>query len=339
MVPTQVAAVRSLVKPRIVGLLCVTGASAHLAAGGTDPARLMVFVVAGGMIAGGAAALNCVYDRDIDRLMDRTADRPLPAGDIVPSAALAIAIVLLLTGTMVGLVALPPISVAWMHLGMVAYLGLYTVLLKRRHPIAVVLGGSAGSFPVLAGWTAVRPLGPEALLMAGLVFVWTPAHAWTLAVVYREDFAAASIPTLPVVADQDRIRRAVGVSALLTVGLGTGLLLFGGRVSAVAAATAGPLYLLAVRAYHRTGTKPTAVRAFFSSNLYLAVLFAAWAVDGLGAEIPWSAPPVIAAAILGAFLWLWTSRPELGGVRAPPTPAWRSSLVSNRSFEVGDFRS
>ncbi len=339
MVPVRVAALRSLVKPRIVGLLCVTGASAHLAAGGHDPRRVAVFVVAGGLIAGGAATLNCVYDRDIDRLMDRTADRPLPAGDLSPSHAVAFAVGLLLVGTIIGILALPLVSVAFMHLGMVAYLGLYTVFLKRRHPAGVVLGGIAGSFPVLAGWAAVEPLETEALLMAALVFVWTPAHAWTLAVVYRDDFVTASIPTLPAVADPGRVRRAVMISTVVTIVLGVGLVVLAGRWSTVAVMTASPLYLLAVLGYHRSGTTQAAVRAFFSSNLYLAVVFGAWAIDGAVPTLPPVAVPGVAGGIIGAFWWLWRSRPTLGGVRsAPVSGQWLIGTIDG-SAPFEEFRS
>lgn len=339
MLPSQVAALRSLVKPRIVGLLCVTGASAHLAAGGFDARQLVMFVAAGGMIAGGAAALNCVYDRDIDRLMDRTADRPLPAGDLAPRHAVAVAVALLIAGTVVGVLTLPLLSVVFMHLGTVAYLGLYTVLLKRRHPAGVVLGGIAGSFPVLAGWTAVKPLGLGALLMAALVFVWTPAHAWTLAVVYRDEFIAASIPTLPAVAGAGRVRRAVTVSAFLTIVLALGQVVLAGPVSAVAVGSAGPLYFLSVLWYRRSGTSSSAVRAFFSSNLYIAIVFVAWAVDGAVASLPPATVPLVAGVIIAAFWSLWRYRPTLGGVRSGPVPGRWSVGGTGHSVTVDEFRS
>jgi protoheme IX farnesyltransferase len=266
-------------------------------------------------MAGGAAALNCVYDRDIDPLMDRTADRPLVTGELSVRTALAFAIALLAGATALALWRLPLDTVTYMWLGVAAYVGLYTVLLKRRHWLGVVLGGSAGSFPVLAGWSAVRPLEPVAFAMALLVFVWTPAHAWALAVVYREDFAAVDVPTLPVVADPDRTRSAVWLSAVATVLTAAAVLPFAGYAFAGAVAAGSVLFLLAYRAFHVTGTDQAAVRAFFTSNVYLAVLFVGWAVDGL-----LSVGPVggLASAALSALLigWLWSRRPSLGGVPA-----------------------
>ncbi|WP_336002819.1 heme o synthase [Halorientalis halophila] len=317
---TAPAALLSLIKPRIAGLLCLTGVTASVAAGGLPLLDLLAFAVAGVGMAGGAAALNCYYDRDIDPKMDRTADRPLATGAVAPRAALSFAAALLLGATLLALWRLPPVAVAYMWLGVLSYVGLYTVLLKRRHWLGVVLGGSAGSFPVLAGWTAVRPLALPAVVMAALVFVWTPAHAWALAVVYREDFAAAEIPTLPVVAAPSRVRRGVWVSALATVGTAGLLVPFAGPVYAGAVLPAAALFGLAYRPFARRGGDARAVRAFFSSNVFLAAVFLGWAVSGI------TDAPVVAVAValgtVGLFVGIWSRRPALDGVRAAPGPDW-----------------
>jgi protoheme IX farnesyltransferase len=271
----------SLTKPRIAGLLCLTGVTASFAAGGLPAPTLLAFALAGFGMAGGAAALNCYYDRDIDPGMAQTADRPLARGRLDPRLALAFGLALLGAAAAVAAWRLPPVAVGYMWLGVAAYVGLYTVLLKRRHWSAVVLGGSAGSFPVLAGWTAVRPLSAAAVAMAALVFVWTPAHAWALAVVYREDFAAAGIPTLPVVADAERVRRAVWLSALATVAVAAALVPAAGPVYLGAAAPACGLFLLAYRAFARRGGDALAVRAFFTSNVALATAFVGWGLSGV----------------------------------------------------------
>jgi protoheme IX farnesyltransferase len=311
-------ALSSLTKPRIAALLALTGTGATFAAGGLPPADLVAFVLAGLGMAGGAAALNCYYDRDIDPVMDRTADRPLARGTLEPWHALAFGCGLLAAATAVALPTLPAVSVVYMWLGVLAYLGLYTVLLKRRHWLGVVLGGSAGSFPVLAGWTAVRPLAAPALLMALLVFVWTPAHAWALAVVYRDEFAAAGVRTLPVVASPARVRRAVWASALATVGVAALLVPVAGVVYAATLAVATPAFLFAYRSFASVGGEERAVRAFFTSNVLLAVVFVAWGLDGVGAGRPTAA--VAAVAAVAAFAGLWTARPSLDGVRAAPAP-------------------
>jgi len=312
----------SLTKPRIAALLCLTGTGATFAAGGLAPLRLAAFVLAGLGMAGGAAACNCYYDRDIDPVMDRTADRPLARGTLAPRTALAFGLGLLAAATGVGLWALPTESVAYMWLGVAAYVGLYTVLLKRRHWLGVVLGGSAGSFPVLAGWTAVRPLAPAAVVMATLVFVWTPAHAWALAVAYRDDFVAAGVATLPAVTSLETVRRAVWASALGTVAVAALLVPLAGPVYAGTLVAGAPLFLVAYRAYHRAGGAPRAVRAFFTSNTFLAVAFVGWGIDGVVAAEPVVAGAVAATATATAFVGLWIARPSLDGVRASPPPAW-----------------
>ncbi|MFC4407791.1 heme o synthase [Haloarchaeobius iranensis] len=313
----------SLVKPRIVALLCVTGLFALLAAGGGPPSVVAGFVVAGALIAASSAALNCWYDRELDRHMERTADRPLPSGRLDHRVALAFALSLFVAGSAVGLATLPLVAGGYMWLGVAAYVGLYTVGLKRRHWTGVVLGGSAGSFPVLAGWTAVAPLSVEAVLMAALVFAWTPAHAWALAHVYRSDFAAAGVPTLPVVADEAVVRRAVWYAVWATLAVAALLVPFAGLLYAVTLAAAGGALLLGYRGFSRTGSEPDAVRAFFTSNLFLSTLFVAWGVGGLvsGAEPALAAVALVAVPAL--FVGLWNARPALRGVRAAPGHEWR----------------
>jgi protoheme IX farnesyltransferase len=210
-----------------------------------------------------------------------------------------------------------------MWLGVAAYVGLYTVLLKRRHWLGVVLGGSAGSFPVLAGWSAVRPLEPVALAMALLVFVWTPAHAWALAVVYREEFAAADIPTLPVVASPERVRRAVWWSAVGTVVLAGIVSLAAGPVYAAATAVAGPALLVAYRSFARRGGDARAVRAFFTSNAVLAAVFVGWALAGVaGGPVAVVSAAALAVLAVGG---VWWGQPSLDGVSAAPVPGLTAS--------------
>ncbi|WP_255196555.1 protoheme IX farnesyltransferase [Halorarius litoreus] len=329
----------SLVKPRIVALLSLTGLCGLFAAGGAPVARVGGFLVAGAFVAGGSAALNCWYDRDLDREMERTADRPLPSGELSQEVALAFAVGLLLAGTVVGLASLPPVAVGYMWLGVAAYVGLYTAGLKRRSRLGVVLGGSAGSFPVLAGWTAVRPLEPVALLAAALVFVWTPAHAWALAYVYRDDFAAVEVPTLPAVASVGRTATAVWVAALATVGTAVLLVPVAGGVYAVAVLVGSPPFLVAYRRFYRVRTEPAAVLAFFTSNCYLAVLFLAWAAGG-GVSQPSAVTLLVTAlATMGLHAWLWRRRPALRGVRASPVD-WRAPVewASAHGWRYGPSR-
>lgn len=316
----------SLVKPRIVALLSVTGLAAMAAAGGRGLPTTLAFALAGGLVAASAAAANCYYDRHLDRQMERTADRPLPSGRLDSRLALAFATSLFALGIAVGLATLPAESVAYMALGAVAYVGLYTVLLKRRHWMGVVLGGSAGSLPVLAGWSAVRPLAPEALVLAAVVFAWTPAHAWALAFVYREDFDAAGVPTLPVVASERRVRRATWYSAWATLAVAVVAVPLSRPLYATTLVVGGACLLVGFRQFHREGTEESAVRAFFTSNLFLAALFLAWGIEGIvsGGIGILALASVVAVPL--AFVRLWTARPSLHGVRGAVGGEWRSVI-------------
>jgi len=319
-VRTVLSALASLVKPRIVGLLTLTGLAALGAAGGADPATAAAFAVAGALVAAGSAALNCWYDRDLDREMERTADRPLPSGDLDSGVALAFALALVAAGSLLGLATLPAASVAYMLAGAAAYVGLYTVGLKRRHPLGVVLGGSAGSFPVLAGWTVAEPVGPAAVVMAALVFAWTPAHAWALAYVYRDDFAAAGVPTLPAVADGRTVRRSTWRWALATVAVGLLAVPLAGPLYLGGLLVGGPALLAAFHQFRARGGRPAATRAFFTSNAVLAAVFLGWAADGLLAP----GPAGVAAGAVGAGAVVastWAARPSLRGVRASESAA------------------
>lgn len=328
----------SLVKPRIVALLCVTGVFAVYAAGGASAGTVASFLAAGAGIAAASAAYNCWYDRELDRHMDRTADRPLPSGDLDHRVAFAFATALLVAGTAVGLATLPVEAVAYMLAGAASYVLVYTVGLKRRHWLGVVLGGSAGSFPVLAGWTAVRPLAPEALVLAAVVFVWTPAHAWALAVVYREDFTAAGIPTLPVVASPRRVRRAVWYSAVGTLAVAAAAVPFAPAPYATVLAVGGALFLAGFRQFHREGTDAAAVRAFFTSNTFLAALFVAWGAGGAAGGVGPVGQLLAAALTAGLFAWLWTRRPALDGVRSAPAVEvdWVAARVERAAEYVRD---
>ncbi|WP_458205702.1 heme o synthase [Haladaptatus sp. NG-SE-30] len=314
----------SLLKPRIAALLCLTGVSGALAAGGLEPLAFVGFVLAGVGMAGGAAALNCWYDRDLDRYMERTANRPLPRGDLSPHVALAFAAGLLAAATVVGLAAVSLESVLYMWLGVASYVGLYTVVLKRRHWSATVFGGSAGAFPVLAGWSAVRPLEPAAFVMAALVFVWTPAHAWALAQVFRDDFASADVPKLSVVADGVTVQRRSVTFALLTVVVAAVILPLSGLAYATVFVGGVPAFLLAYRQYLRVGSDETAVRAFFTSNLFLTVLFVGWGIDGV-VEAVHPGVVLLAPAVFWLFVKMWIGRLQLRGVSGAVGGEWRTA--------------
>lgn len=306
----------SLTKPRIVFLLCISGVGAVFAAGGLSPLRFTGFLGSLGFIAASASVMNCFYDRKLDKRMERTSERPLPNGDIEPVHALIFGLGLLALGTVVGLVLLPARSLMYLLLGFSAYVGLYTVLLKRRHWLGVVLGGSAGSFPVLAGWTAVQPLTVSGVLMAVFVFAWTPAHAWALEFVFREEYAEAGIPTYPVVKNIDQIANGLAWSALSTVLAAVALVPYTGPVYNGILIGSTPMFLFSYYMFYRDRGENEAAHAFFSANLYLTFLFVGWAVDGYLDHPDWLGLYAFALAMPVFFVWIWRSRPSLGQVEA-----------------------
>ena len=274
-----------LTKTRIIEqLLVVTVPAMFLAARGIPPVGLIVATLIGGaMAAASAHALNCVVDADIDVKMKRTARRPLARGEVPRRNALIFGLVLgVLSSVWLGL------TTNWLAAGLSVaaiafYVLVYTLLLKRRTSQNIVWGGAAGCMPVVIGWAAVTgTVGWPALVMFGVIFFWTPPHFWALAMRYREDYAAAGVPMLPVVATPVQVSPA-----------DRRLLLGDGRLDA--AAVAG--HLLGVRGgggarrdlvrvqAHRlhaavaAGREVAPMRLFHLSNAYLCVLFASIAVD------------------------------------------------------------
>ena len=216
---TTVRAYIALTKPRIIELLLVTTVpTMFLAAGGVPSMALVLGTLVGGTLAAGSAnSLNCFVDRDIDGVMSRTGHRPLATHQVTPRAALVFGIVLR------GRVARRswPLS-TWLALGLTAfaiafYVFVYTLGLKRRTASNIVWGGIAGCMPVLIGWAAVTgTLAPAAWLLFLVVFWWTPPHFWALALRFRDDYAAAGVPMLPVVAEpRVVVRRMLGHSAAM----------------------------------------------------------------------------------------------------------------------------
>jgi protoheme IX farnesyltransferase len=276
----------ALTKPRIIELLLVTTLPAMiLAAGGLPAWSVVVVTMVGGTLAAGSAnALNCYVDRDIDAVMRRTGHRPLARHDVSPRGALIFGVLLgIVSVLLMGLVT------NWLAAGLTAaaiafYVVVYTMLLKRRTSQNIVWGGAAGCMPVLIGWAAVTDrLSWAALAMFGIVFFWTPPHFWALAIRYREDYARASVPMLPVVAAPLRVAREIVAYAWLTVAttlllwpLATGWV-YGVLAAIAGAALLGSAYRLLIRTKRGENAKP--MQLFHLSNSYLAFVFVAIAVD------------------------------------------------------------
>jgi protoheme IX farnesyltransferase len=276
-----------LTKPRIIELLLVTTLPAMiLAAGGLPKLWVVVVTMVGGTLAAGSAnALNCYVDRDIDELMRRTDHRPLARHDVSPGGALVFGLVL-------GVIAVSLMGAVtnWLAAGLTAgaiafYVVVYTILLKRRTAQNIVWGGAAGCMPVLIGWSAVTgSLAWAPFILFAVVFFWTPPHFWALAIRYREDYARAGVPMLPVVASPQRVAREIVAYSWLTVLVSLVLWpVATGWLYGVLAAAAGVLLVGAAhRLLARTGqgeNAKAAMQLFHLSNSYLAFLFVAVAVD------------------------------------------------------------
>ena len=282
----------ALTKPRIVELLLLTTVPVmFLAEQGVPSVGLVIATVLGGTLAAGSAnTLNCVFDRDIDELMLRTRRRPLPRHQVSSRAAMVFGLSLGIAATL-----LLGVAVNWLSSGLALaanafYVLGYTMVLKRRTSQNIVWGGAAGCFPALIGWTAVTgELAWAPVVLFLVVFFWTPPHFWALAIRYREDYAAAGVPMLPVVAPSHAVGRQIVIYSWLTVA--ASLLLWPvastGWLYAFVAGALGAAFVWEAHALWRrtrTSSDPVALqpmRLFHGSNAYLALLFLAVALDPL----------------------------------------------------------
>ena len=287
-VPTRgrLAAYVALTKPRIIELLLVTTVPAMVVAQrGMPPAWLVLATLVGGTLAAaGANATNMVIDRDIDKLMRRTSRRPLVTGEISPRHALIFAIALELAAAVWLSLIVNPLSAALAVAATLFYVLVYTIWLKRTSTQNIVIGGAAGAVPVLVGWAAVTGrLAVAPFVMFAIIFAWTPPHFWALAIRYREDYAAAEVPMLPVVATFDETaRRIVAYTVVLwAVSLTFWPLGHMGLIYLGAALGLGATFTAKAVRLARSHAPETAMRLFKFSITYITLLFAAMAVDQL----------------------------------------------------------
>ena len=283
--PTLAADLITLTKPRIISLLLVTTvAPMFITPAGLPSVGLVLWVVVGGyLMAGGANAINMWFDRDIDDKMSRTRLRPIPAGRISPGVGLAFGIGLGLAAFAVFWYKATPLS-AWLALGgLLFYVFIYTIWLKRSSPQNIVIGGAAGAFPPLVGWTAVTgELDLAAVYLFAIIFYWTPPHFWALALIKKTEYAKAGVPMLPVVHGERRTKFEMLAYTLILLPLTIMPAFFGalGAFYGVAALLLGlRLLWYCVRLLRETVSTPIAWRMYRYSLLYLALLFVAMGVD------------------------------------------------------------
>lgn len=279
----------ALTKPRVIELLLITTVPTMILANKALPSLWLVLatLVGGALSAGSANAFNCYIDADIDKIMGRTKNRPLVTGELSKREALVFAYVI------------GALSVAWLWIttnflaamlslsAILFYVLVYTLLLKRRTPQNIVWGGAAGAMPALIGWAAVTgELSVAAWLLFLVIFLWTPPHYWPLSMRYKDDYAAAGVPMLPVV----RSPQVVGVQIVLyswALVVSTLLLIPAaqlGWIYTVTAVASGAWFLFEATLLYtasKTGTVKTPMRLFHGSITYLTVLFIAIAVDPL----------------------------------------------------------
>jgi protoheme IX farnesyltransferase len=273
----------ALLKPRVMSLVVFTGlVGMALAPGALHPLLGFTAILCMAVGAGASAAINMWYDRDIDALMTRTQDRPIPGGRVAPGEALGFGIVLSVGAVLLMGLAVNLTAAALLALTIGFYVFVYTMWLKRRTPQNIVIGGAAGALPPMIGWAAVTgdvSLAPLALF--AIIFMWTPPHFWALALYRSGDYARAGVPMMPVVAGARETKKQMLLYSVLLVPLSLAPYWLGvvGVIYAAAAVALGALLVLASIRVWFAETDRAAKQMFAFSILYLFLLFALMLVD------------------------------------------------------------
>jgi protoheme IX farnesyltransferase len=274
----------ALTKPRVVSLIVFTAViGMFLAAPGLPPASAVAFGTLGiALVAGAAAAINCLVERKIDAVMARTRVRPLPRGEISPLQTLVFACAIGAIGLSILYVKVNALTM-WLTLAtFVGYAIIYTVLLKPATPQNIVIGGASGAMPPVLGWAAVaNDVAPEALLLFLIIFVWTPPHFWSLALYRVKEYAKAGLPMLPVThgPEYTRLMIVLYTAALFAVTLLPYAIRMSGLLYLGAAVALGAVFFAHAVALYRRYSDALARRTFRFSILYLAALFSALLLD------------------------------------------------------------
>jgi protoheme IX farnesyltransferase len=279
----QVSDFIALLKPRVMSLVVFSGlAGLVMAPGHIHPFLGFVAILCIALASGAAGAINMWYERDIDALMSRTKNRPLPQGRIDPDEAVSFGVVLTILSVFLMGLALNWTAAALLGFASFFYVFVYTVWLKRRTPQNIVIGGAAGAFPPMIGWAAVTgDVSPESLLMFALIFFWTPPHFWALALYRNEDYKKAGIPMLPVVAGERATKNQILLYTLLLAPLAVApyLMHMTGIVYLIGASLLHALFILSALKVRRE-TEYRYARAMFGYSIfYLFALFGLMMAD------------------------------------------------------------
>ncbi|MFP5362770.1 MAG: heme o synthase [Thermoleophilia bacterium] len=272
----------ALTKPKVQSLLLLTTVCTMQIAGDPSIGLIALTVIGGYLSAGGAGAVNHWYDRDIDGLMARTANRPVPSGRVSPGAALVYGCVLALASFVLLATTVNLLAATLAFSGFLGYVFVYTVWLKRRTPQNIVIGGAAGAVPPLVGWAAVTGgLGGMPLYLFAIVFFWTPPHFWALSLLMKEEYRRVGVPMLPVVRGEAETRKQILLYSVLlwavtqlpfcAGGLGTTYL--------VSSLVLGGMFIAGAAVLYRRADRRSALRLYLFSLAYLALLFGAMVLD------------------------------------------------------------
>ncbi len=280
-------------KPRIVVVLVITAVTSMLAASRFDNTpevgwdismwNLLFLVISGTLASMGSSALNHYYDRDIDKVMQRTSKRPIPSGKLLPQNVLLYGLLLSAVSVLLAVLTLNLVTASMIALGIFIYVVVYTIWLKRNNPSNIVIGGFAGSAASMAGWSAATgSIDLLGFLVGLLVFLWTPAHFWCLAIKAREEYVTVNVPMLPVLVGNQKTATYIFYNTALLLPYSLALYFFGlGVLYTVVAAIAGSLMLT----YHyKLAKEPTpefAWKAYKVTAPYLVIIFVGIAFDAL----------------------------------------------------------
>ena len=272
-----------LTKPGIVLLVLITTLTGMYFAQRGFPQPWLVFwtLLGTGLASAGSAVLNQYFDRDVDTLMDRTRDRPIPSGSVSPQSAFIFGSTLLLVSLLILLLKVNLLATFFVLLASFFYVVIYTLALKRKSPLATEIGGVSGSLPPVIGYAAVKgEVGFEALILFLIMFFWQPPHFWVLAIKYAEDYKRAGIPTLPVVKgiEHTKIKMLIYTAGLLPLSLLPSVYGLAGFIYFLSALVLSFVYLLLTLRFVLS-KKPNGTLLFFYSVLYIALLFSIMVFD------------------------------------------------------------
>jgi len=279
---TVVSDYLEMTKPRVQSLLLFTTVTTMYVAGDPSPGLVLLTCLGGALSAGGAGAINHALDRDVDALMKRTASRPVPAGRVSPGAAIAFGVLLGCASFALLALTVNALAAVLAMAGLLGYVLVYTVWLKRATPQNIVIGGAAGAVPPLVAWAAVSGgLSGTALYLFAIVFFWTPAHFWALSLLMKEDYARAGVPMLPVVRGERETRRQILLYSVLLYAVSQLPFCAGafGATYLAASITLGAAFIAGAAVLYRRADRRSALRLYLYSLAYLALLFGAMVAD------------------------------------------------------------